>query len=85
MSPFNTPSKITCTEVTVNQQQKIGYEFCITSAQYTDKKEKLSFPHLLVNPDRSSCKVIRYMRKGILKYEEVRKYLTIYEEAVSHI
>jgi hypothetical protein len=25
-----------------------------------------------------------YMRKGFLKYEEMRKYLPIYEEAVSH-
>ncbi len=25
------------------------------------------------------------MRKGFLIYEEMRKYLTIYEEAVSHI
>jgi hypothetical protein len=25
-----------------------------------------------------------YMRKGFLKYEEVRKYLVIFEEAVSH-
>ncbi len=25
-----------------------------------------------------------YMRKGFLTYEEMRKYLTIYEEAVSH-
>ncbi len=26
-----------------------------------------------------------YMRKGFLKYKEMRKYFTIYEEAVSHI
>ncbi len=26
-----------------------------------------------------------YMRKGFLTYEEIRKYLNIYEEAVSHI
>jgi hypothetical protein len=26
-----------------------------------------------------------YMRKGFLLYEEMRKYLTLYEEAVSHI
>jgi hypothetical protein len=25
------------------------------------------------------------MRRGFLLYEEMRKYLTIYEEAVSHI
>jgi hypothetical protein len=25
-----------------------------------------------------------YMRKGFLVYEEMRKYLTIYEKAVSH-
>jgi hypothetical protein len=26
-----------------------------------------------------------YMRKGFLIYEEMRNYLTIYEEAVSHM
>jgi hypothetical protein len=26
-----------------------------------------------------------YTRKGFLIYEEIRKYLTIYEEAVSHM
>jgi hypothetical protein len=26
-----------------------------------------------------------YMRTGFLMYEEMRKYLTIYEEVVSHI
>jgi hypothetical protein len=26
-----------------------------------------------------------YLRKGFLIYEELRKYLNIYEEAVSHI
>jgi hypothetical protein len=26
-----------------------------------------------------------YMRKGLLIFEEMRKYLVIYEEAVSHI
>ena len=26
-----------------------------------------------------------YMRKGFLIYEEMRKYLTIYEEAISHV
>jgi hypothetical protein len=26
-----------------------------------------------------------YMRRGFLIYEEMQKYLTIYEEAVSHL
>jgi hypothetical protein len=26
-----------------------------------------------------------YMRKGVLIYEEMREYLTIYEEAINHI
>ncbi len=26
-----------------------------------------------------------YMRKGFLRYEEIRKYFPIYKEAVSHI
>jgi hypothetical protein len=30
-------------------------------------------------------KLQSHMRKGFLIYEELRKYLTIYEEAVSHI
>ncbi len=49
----------------------------------TEKKEKKS---LLIYKEiqmRSGAK--SYMRKGFLIYEEMRQYLIIYEEAVSHI
>ncbi len=37
------------------------------------------------NSDGSGCKIILYKRKGFLIYEEMHKYLVIFEEAVSHI
>jgi hypothetical protein len=37
----------------------------------TDKKEEKNFPHMSGNSEGSSCKVI---------YEEMRKFLVIYEE-----
>jgi hypothetical protein len=42
---------------------------------YTDKKEKKLFPHM-----GSVAK--SYVRKSVLLYEEMRKYLSIYEEAL---
>ncbi len=50
---------------------------------YTDKKENKSF--LIYKKIRSGAVAKSYMRKGFLKYEEMRKYFPIYEEAVSHI
>ncbi len=48
-----------------------------------DKKENESF---LVYKEIQIWSVAKsYMRKGFLIYEEMRKYLTIYKEAVSHI
>jgi hypothetical protein len=50
---------------------------------YTDKKENEIF---LINKEFQMGLVAKsYMRKGFLIYEEMRKYLTTYEEAVSHI
>ncbi len=50
---------------------------------HTDKKEKKIF---LINKEIQNEAVAKsYMRKGFLIYEEMRKYLTIYEEAISHI
>ncbi len=49
----------------------------------TDKKENQIFLTYKENLDWSSCKVI--YEEGLPVYEEMRKYLTIYEEAVSHI
>ncbi len=46
--------------------------------RYTDKKREKK-----ISSYWSGAK--SYMRKGFLIYEEMRNYLTIYEEAVSHI
>jgi hypothetical protein len=45
---------------------------------YTDKKESYIF--LIYKEIQNG-----FVAKGFLFYEEMRKYLTIYEEAVSHI
>jgi len=50
---------------------------------YTDKKENKFFLIYKGNSDGISAK--SYMRKSYLIYEEMSKYLAIYEEAVSHI
>jgi hypothetical protein len=53
-----------------------------SAAIYTDKKEKKIF---LIYKDIQKGSVAKsYMRKCFLIYEEVRKYLTICEEVVSH-
>jgi hypothetical protein len=49
--------------------------------EYTDKKKKLSSSKEIQNGAVAKS----YMRKGFPIYEEMIKYLTIYEEAVSHI
>ncbi len=53
------------------------------NAQIPDKKENQIF--LIYKEIYDGAIAKSYMRKGFLIYEEVRKYLTIYEEAVSHI
>ncbi len=50
---------------------------------YTDKKENKIF--LIFKEIQMEAVAKSYMRKGFLKYEEICKYLVIYEEAVSHI
>ncbi len=51
---------------------------------YTDKKEIKIF--LIYKEIRVGADAKSYMRKGFLKkYEEMRKYIVISEEAVSHI
>ncbi len=55
----------------------------LVPAFYTDKKEKkifLKYMEIQMGPVAKS-----YMRKSFPIYEEMRKYLTIYEEAASHI
>ncbi len=50
----------------------------------TDKKEKKIF--LIYKEIQMGSVAKSHMRKGFLIYEEMRKYLTIYEEeAVSHL
>jgi hypothetical protein len=48
-----------------------------------DKKEKKIF--LIYKEIQNEAVAKSYMRKGFLIYEEMGKYLTIYEDAVSHV
>jgi hypothetical protein len=50
---------------------------------YTDKKVNQIF--LIYKEIRNAAVAKSYMRQGFLIYEKIRKYLTIYEEAISHI
>ncbi len=50
---------------------------------YTDKKENQIF--LIYKEIQSDAVAKSYMKKGFLIYEEMRKYFSIYEEAVSHV
>ncbi len=49
----------------------------------TDKKENQIF--LIYKEIQSGAVAKSYMKKGVLIYEEMRKYFPIDEEAVSHI
>jgi hypothetical protein len=53
------------------------------TSTYTDKKGNKIF--LIYKEIQSEAVAKSYMRKGFLIYEEMRKYLPIYEEAVSHL
>ncbi len=55
----------------------------ILTIQYTDKKETKFSSY--IRKFRWGSVAKSYLRKGFLIYEEMRKYLTIFEEAVSHI
>jgi hypothetical protein len=50
---------------------------------HTDKKENIIF--LVYKEIQMGAVAKSHMRKGFLIFEEMRKYLAIYEEAVSHI
>ncbi len=50
---------------------------------HTDKRENESF--LIYKEIQSGAVAKSYMRKGFLMYVGMRKYILIYEEAVSHI
>ncbi len=53
------------------------------SASHTDKKEHQIF--LIYKEIQSGAVEKSYKRTDFLIYEEMRKYFSIYEEAVSHI
>jgi hypothetical protein len=50
---------------------------------YTEKKENKIF--LIYREIQTGAFAKSYMKKGFLIYEDMRKYLVINEEAVSHI
>jgi hypothetical protein len=63
----------------VGQPKPRHFQICVC----TDKKENeilLIYKETKMGSLAKSC-----MRKGFLIYEETRKYLTIYEETVSHV
>ncbi len=53
------------------------------SGGHTDKKEKEIF--LIYKEIESGAVAKFYMRKGVLIYEKMCKYLVIFEEAIRHI
>jgi hypothetical protein len=59
----------------------VPLSFC--HVPFTDKKENEIF--LLYKEIQMGSVAKSYIRKGFLIYEEMRKYLTKYEEAVSHL
>jgi hypothetical protein len=65
--------------VTLTKAAKIKF----MSILCTDIKENKIF--LIYNEIQMGSVAKSYSRKGFLRYEEMRKYLTIYEEAVCHI
>jgi thiamine kinase-like enzyme len=54
-----------------------------TDPPSTDKKENQIF--LIYKEIQNGALAKSYVRKGFLRYDEIRKYLATYEEAVSHI
>jgi hypothetical protein len=59
------------------------YPLPLSVYKNTDKKENQIFFICKEIPNGAVAK--SYMRKGFQMYEEMRKYLTTYEEAFSHI
>jgi hypothetical protein len=56
---------------------------CLCTEHLRHKKENKIF--LIYKEIQMGSAAKSYLRKGFLLYEEMRKYLTIYEEAISHI
>ncbi len=71
--PACTAEGSSCTTFTTSQQEGLG----------TLIKKKKCF--LIYKEIQSGSGAKSYMRKGFIIYEEMRKYLVIYGEAVSHI
>ncbi len=67
-------------------QKKMVFKNCFLSAQkkhtyiYTDRNEDKIF--LIHKEIQTGAVAESYMRKGFLIYEEMHKYLVIFEEAV---
>jgi hypothetical protein len=55
-----------------------------TNQNYTLLKKKIKFSSF-IRKFRNGAVAKSYMREGFLMYEEIRKYLTIYKEAVRNI
>jgi hypothetical protein len=60
----------------------VGTDTARHALLYTAKKENEIF--LIYQEVQMGSVEKSYMRKGILIYEEMRKYLPIYEEAANH-
>jgi hypothetical protein len=58
-------------------------QFLLPSVIHTDQKGNKIF--LVYEEIQMGAVAKSYMRKGFPIYEKMRKYLTMYEEAVSHI
>ncbi len=57
---------------------------CRTNQNYTLLKEKIKFSSY-IRKFRNGAVAKSYMREGFLIYDEIRKYLTINEEATTYI
>ncbi len=53
------------------------------TVQYTDKKEKTIF--LIYKKILNGAVAKSYMRKGFLTFEQMRKYVFIYDKVVIHL
>ncbi len=66
--------------VNLNVCKNLKKKMFVSLSSHTDKKKKIFIIYKEIQNG-----TVAYMRKGFLIYEEMCKYLTIYEEAVCHI
>jgi hypothetical protein len=57
----------------------------ITDMENSLKKKKIKFSHIQFKEIETGAVAKSYMKKCFQLYEEMCKYLVIFEEAVSHI